>query len=369
MSTNGSTAQFEPKPAVRENITVFVGIAGGTGSGKTFSGLTLARGMVGPSGRILVGDTEGRRALYYADQFKFDHVELKPPFRPQVFEDLAKYAEEKGYDALVIDSMSHEWAGDGGVLEWHDEELDRAVAVAMQRSRENEVIDEERVRNANNMRGWIKPKAAHKAMVNSFLQRTIPIIFCFRAEEKVKVLPNGKIEPMGWTPIGDSRFMYELTTLLTLANDAAGEVNYKLPNKLNAQHKPFFRDGVLINEDAGRLLKEWAKGGAPAKTAEKQKATEPEMKAHTGKKKLSAEEAEAKVKDGVEKLIARMAKGESVLAVDAMLQEPDVQKQVAFLLKNAKGYHKHLIDEANRIRRELRVKGKTGDAKQGTMLS
>src|SRR5215831_954579 len=161
---------IEFKPAVRQNLSVFIGLAGGTGSGKTKSALRLARGMVGPKGKIAAGDTEGRRMSYYAGVDQFDVTDIEPPFRPEKFEVLAKRAEEAGYGVLVIDSMSHEWSGDGGVVEWHDEELDRAVIKVQQREGHDlSEEEEERIRNANNMRAWIKPKAAHKLMVQSFL--------------------------------------------------------------------------------------------------------------------------------------------------------------------------------------------------------
>jgi hypothetical protein len=143
--------------------------------------------------------------------------------------------------------MTHEWAGEGGVLDWHDELKG----------------DDER----QNMRAWIKPKTAHKAMIGSLLQRRIPIVFCFRAEEKVKVGPGGKPEPQGWTPIGDSRFMFELTTMITLSNEAPGIVSYKLPRKIQEQHLTFFPDGQPITEHAGEQLAAWARGEEPVDKA------------------------------------------------------------------------------------------------------
>jgi len=204
---------FQFSPAKRAGVGLFVGVAGGTGSGKTYSALRIAKGIAGGK-RIAAVDTEGRRMSHYASDFDFDVADMLAPFRPDRFADAAKDAEGKDYGVLVIDSFSHEWAGDGGVLAWHDELMG----------------DNEK----KNMSAWIKPKMAHKAMINSFLQRRIPIVFCMRAEEKTGVGPGGKPIAMGWTPIGDSRFMFELTTMITLANDKPGRVNYDLPRKIHA---------------------------------------------------------------------------------------------------------------------------------------
>lgn len=231
---------FSFAPARRQGVGLFVGVAGGTGSGKTFSALRLARGIAGPDGKIAAIDTEARRMSHYDKFFKFDVADMLPPFRPERFAQAAEDAERAGYAVLVVDSFSLEWVGEGGVLDWH-EQLKGG--------------DEKK-----NMSAWIKPKGAHKAMISSFLQRRIPLVFCFRAEEKVKVGPGGKPEPMGWTPIGDSRFMYELTTMLTLANDAPGIVNYSLPHKVQEQHRPFFTGGKHVAEEAGAMLAAWARG-------------------------------------------------------------------------------------------------------------
>lgn len=230
---------FEFKPAKRSGVGLFVGIAGGTGSGKTYSALRVAKGIAGTK-RIAAIDTEGRRMSHYATDFDFDVADMVPPFRPERFGDACKDAEAKQYGVLVIDSFSHEWAGEGGVLEWHDEIMGES--------------------QAKNMSAWIKPKMAHKSMISSFLQRRIPIVFCMRAEEKTGVGPSGKPVDKGWTPIGDPRFMFELTTMITLANDKPGRVNYDLPRKIQRQHLHLFPDGELIGEEAGQQLAAWARG-------------------------------------------------------------------------------------------------------------
>jgi hypothetical protein len=112
------------KPAVREAVGLWIQLVGGSGSGKTFSALRMASGIAGDK-RFAFIDTENRRGLHYADQFKFDHADLRAPFRPEAYLEAIRAADEAGYPVIVIDSMSHEWAGDGGVLDWHEEEVDR----------------------------------------------------------------------------------------------------------------------------------------------------------------------------------------------------------------------------------------------------
>ena len=139
---------FTFRPAVREDVSLLIGLSGGTGSGKTRSAFRLATGIAG--GRpFAVIDTEAGRAKHYADAFRFDHGDLKPPFRPSAYEDAIKAADDAKYPVIVVDSMSHEWAGEGGILDWQEDELQRMAG------------DDWKKREACKMAAWIKPKMAH----------------------------------------------------------------------------------------------------------------------------------------------------------------------------------------------------------------
>lgn len=245
------TYQF--RPGVRENVYVLVGLAGGTGSGKTFSGMQLATGLAGGHPFAVI-DTENRRALHYADQFKFDHANLNAPFRPDAYADAIEAAAKAGYKVILVDSFSHEHAGEGGLLDWHEEEFQRLGG-----------------RDAVKMTAWIKPKMSHKAMVNRLLQVNAHLILCFRAEQKVEIIDDPakpgkkKIVPKraltgldGWVPISEKTLPYELTASFLLTADAPGMPK---PIKLQEQHKPFFPLDRPIGAKAGEGLAAWAAGG------------------------------------------------------------------------------------------------------------
>lgn len=235
---------FTFRKAVREQTSVLIALAGASGSGKTFSALRLARGLVGPAGKIAFLDTEAGRAKHYADRFDFDHGDMTPPFRPDRFEAAVAAAEKAGYGAIVIDSFSHEYEGVGGLQEWADE------------------LEAGGTKSPGN---WKVPKLAHRKMVNRLLQCRAHLIFCLRADEKIKIeRVNGKtaVIPLGWVPITEKRFMYELTVSFTMRPDAPG---VGVPIKLQDQHRPFFPDGEPITERSGEMLGAWARGGAAPK--------------------------------------------------------------------------------------------------------
>lgn len=236
-------------PARRENVSLLIALAGPSGSGKTFSALRLAYG-ISPAGKVAFIDTEARRGLHYASQFKFMHFDMRPPFAPMFFTEAILAAEQSGAEVLVIDSFSMEYAGEGGIIDMAD-----AAEAAGTKSPGN----------------WKVPKNEHKKLMNAILQARISIIFCLRADEKIKIgKENGKtvVIPLGWTPICEKRFMYEMTASLTLTADRPGLPNYELPHKVQDQHRAFFPTDGLIGEEAGRKLAAWARGDEPAAPAD-----------------------------------------------------------------------------------------------------
>jgi hypothetical protein len=251
-ATAAQKIQF--KPAVREAVGLWVQLVGGSGSGKTFSGMRLASGIAGDKPFAFI-DTENRRGLHYADQFKFDHADLRAPFRPSAYADAIQAADEAGYPVIVIDSGSHVWAGDGGVLDMHEDYLDRKAG------------DDWKRREALKMAAWIEPKMEHKKMVSRLLQVKAHIIMCLRAEPKVEMVREGGKTVIrekqsltgrdGWLPVADKNLPFEATCSFLLMPDHPG---VPLTIKLQEQHKAIFPQGQLIDEGAGKRLAEWAKG-------------------------------------------------------------------------------------------------------------
>jgi hypothetical protein len=264
-----STAeQYIFKQAIREEVGLLMGLVGPSSSGKTYSAMRLASGIVGPGNKFAVIDTESRRALHYADKFDFMHCELNPPFKPEKYADAIKAAIGAGFKAIVVDSMSHEWSGEGGVLEWQEEELTRMVGNALKK---NPNASEYQLREAMKMASWIKPKSGHKHMTQRLLQVNAHLILCFRAEEKIKMEKDkdGKMQivPIGWQPICSKEMPYELTTSFLLNPDKPG---YPIPIKVQDQHRHLFPIDKLINEESGKGLADWAKGDVPDRFTSKE---------------------------------------------------------------------------------------------------
>lgn len=250
---NAPARQFEIKDAIRQQVPVLIGLSGASGSGKTYSGLRLATGMqTVTGGDIAVIDTESKRALHYADRFKFKHVEFGAPFGSLDYLAVITHVVKQGYRNVIIDSASHEHEGVGGYLETHATELARLGGD-----------------KKNNFTAWIKPARERRQLINGLLQLNANFIFCFRAKDKLKIVPGGNPVELGFMPIAGDEFVYEMTLSALLYPGARGVPTWSsnLPGertmiKLPEQFRNMFVEGKHpLDEEAGRLLAEWAAGG------------------------------------------------------------------------------------------------------------
>ena len=245
---------FEDVEARRTSVPLMIGLVGPSGGGKTFSALRLATGIQRVTGgNIFVVDTESRRALHYADRFKFRHVPFAAPFGPLDYLAAIEHCAKNGAKVVVVDSMSHEHEGPGGVLEMHEAEMQRLGGERM------------------TMLAWAKPKAERRRMINSILQLPVSAIFCFRAKEKLKVVRGKEPVPLGFCPIAGEEFVFEMTVNCLLLPKAGGvpawqseEIGERATMKCPAQFERLFAERAPLSEDIGEAMARWASGGGVA---------------------------------------------------------------------------------------------------------
>jgi energy-coupling factor transporter ATP-binding protein EcfA2 len=244
---------FTIKPAKPINNRIIVSIAGPQASGKTTSALRLATGIVkATGGKICFIDTENKRALQYASAFVFNHLELDPPFSPKRYEEAIEFAEKQGYgegDVIIIDSMSHEHEGPGGVLEIHAE-----------------YMKEKKYDQRFNMLGWNHAKKDRKRLISYTLSRTpCHVILCFRAKQGLKeVTVNGKTQYVntGLERIGADEYSYEMNIALILPQGSMGKPDWsEKASRINefGGEMPLtklLRETEQITEETGRAIAE-----------------------------------------------------------------------------------------------------------------
>jgi ABC-type dipeptide/oligopeptide/nickel transport system ATPase subunit len=253
---------FNDVPAVREKAPILVGLVGPSGTGKTYSALRLATGMQRVSGGdIFVIDTEARRALHYADKFKFRHVPFGAPFSPLDYLSAIEHCIKKGASTIVVDSTSHEHEGPGGVLEMHEATLDKMAGADFGK------------RNKLTMLAWAAPKQQRRRLINSILQMECNFIFCFRAKEKMKIVPGKDPVAMGFQGISGDEWIYEMQLKCLLLPGCDGVPTWKsdMPGekqliKLPEQFRGMFGTPTQLSEDLGEQVARWA-AGAPKSAA------------------------------------------------------------------------------------------------------
>lgn len=270
---NAHPRTFSMAPAERKAVPLLVGIVGPSGGGKTFSALRLATGIQQVTGGdIAVIDTENGRALHYADNFKFQHIPFAPPFGSLDYLAALQFAASSGAKVIVVDSMSHEHEGEGGMIDMHSKELDRMAG------------DDRRKRESMNFLAWQKPKQNRRLLINGILQMGANFIFCFRAKNAMKLMRvNGKTTPVqqGYMPIAGEEFVFEQTVNCLLPPGARGvpQWNPEYPGeqamcKRPKQFENTFPDNEPLSEATGKKLAEWAAGGKSAPPVEPKRTAE-----------------------------------------------------------------------------------------------
>jgi hypothetical protein len=183
--------------AIRTQAKLRLGLDGPSGSGKTYTALVAATALANGA-KIAVIDTERNSASLYSDKFAFD-VACLDAFHPQNYIDLIHTAEDAGYSVIVVDSLSHAWEGQGGVLDLHDQ------AVKKQKTE-------------NSFTAWKDVTPVHRALVDAMLQSKCHIIATMRSKTEYvieSVERNGRTiqqpKKVGMAPIQRQGMEYEFT--------------------------------------------------------------------------------------------------------------------------------------------------------------
>jgi hypothetical protein len=260
---------FTDEPAKRGHVPLLVGIVGPSSSGKTFSALRLATGIQRVVGGQIFGiDTEHKRMTHYSDKFAFRHVDFEPPFGPLDYLDAIQHCVKQGAKIIVVDSMTHEHNGIGGVTDQSEQWLDKQCGNDYQK------------RQRMQMLSWVNPKQERKKLNSAIVQLGINAIFCYRAADKIKPVSGKEPIKLGWTPETTSTLHYDMVQRFLLTPGCDGVPSF-LPEmdaekqmvKNPAQFRDWFKPGVQLSEEIGERMARWAAGDATEKTG---KQTAPE---------------------------------------------------------------------------------------------
>lgn len=222
--------------AERRRVKLKIAITGPSGSGKTYSALALATGL---GQKIALVDTENDSASLYSDRFTFDTLVIDPPYTIQKYVEAIKAAQDEKYDVVVVDSISHAWAGDGGLLA------------------KKEALD---ARGGNSYTNWGGITKEHEAFKAILLNADLHLICTMRSKQDYVLENNekGKSAPkkVGLAPIQRDGMEYEFTTVFDVAMDHNASASKDRSGLFDGQ---FFK----IGKETGERFAAWL-GGATA---------------------------------------------------------------------------------------------------------
>lgn len=229
--------------AERKKARLRLGLCGPSGAGKTMSALRLMAGLLDPpyDGKIAVIDTEHASASLYADVIPFDTLIFEPPYDVVRLIAAIHAAEEAGYQGLILDSITHFWAGEGGLL-------DEQSTIAK--------------RTGNSYTAWRDVTPKQNKLIETILASPIHVIATMRSKVDYVMETNdkGKQVPkkVGLAPIQREGMDYEFTTVFDIGID--GHL------AMASKDRTSLFDGWLgmITEETGRKMRDWLeKGGDP----------------------------------------------------------------------------------------------------------
>jgi len=234
------------KKATKAASKLRLGLIGPAGSGKTMTALRIARGLAGDSGRVAVIDTERGSASLYAGErgLEFDVMELDSYEVDRFLEGLRE-AEKAGVDVLIIDSLSHAWAGKGGILEF---------------------VDATKKRGGGGIDAWGKATPLHNQLRDGMLGSSMHIIATMRSKteyvvEKDERTGKTSVKKIGMQPVQREGMEFEF--------DVVGDVNAEHELVVTKSRAIFLKDAIVreAGEELGKQLRDWLSSGAVPEVA------------------------------------------------------------------------------------------------------
>lgn len=230
------------RKAERHQARIRMGLQGPSGSGKTMGALLIAFGLTGDWSKVAVIDTENNSADLYAHLGNYNVLSLNAPFSPERYIEAIRICETSDMEVIIVDSISHEWEGSGGILETHSNMA------------------------GNSFTNWGKLTPRHNQFINVLLSSKCHIISTIRSKQDyVLAEKNGKMVPekIGLKGVQREGMDYELTLVL--------EIDIKQNASATKDRTGLFmnRPEFQISSDTGEKILSWCKNGINATTVQK----------------------------------------------------------------------------------------------------
>ena len=244
-------------------LRVAVAMAGGSGTGKTYSALLMARGLAGGD-PIAVIDTENKRALHYRRDFpEMQHYNFGPEvgadmlgFPPERWIAVIDQIEKTDAKAIVIDSFSHAWEGIGGVLEMQAREVERLSGGEAQKAARVGQL------------AWAAVKPRYRRLIERIVQADRHVIICMRAKPVMqegfgnnrKNARDTKLRraDLPWDIAADRDLIFEMSASMLMVPEHPGQpILLKCPDHFRSM----FAGNKRVDAEMGEQMQAWAANG------------------------------------------------------------------------------------------------------------
>ena len=233
------------RKAQRRKAKLRLGLSGPAGSGKTLGALLVAYGIAGDWDKVCLIDTENFSGDLYANTIKagvsigeYNIISLSTPYTPEKYIAAIKECEAAGIECIITDSLTHAWAGEGGLLDKKGQ------------------IEK---KTGNGWTAWRDITPMHNRLVEAILSSKAHIIATLRAkmeyvQEKDPVTGKTVIRKIGMNPIQREGFEYEVTTFVDVDQDH---------QCTSSKDRTSIVDGKVftLTVDLGRQFLEWLESG------------------------------------------------------------------------------------------------------------
>jgi hypothetical protein len=235
-------------PATRQGMKLLISLFGLSETGKTYSALKLAAGIEpDPRKRGLLDTEGGERGRAYVDAIDGGYMygSLTAPFTPERYQEALMDFVDAGVTTLVVDSVSHAWFAEGGVLDMVENATEK-----------------------NDMAKWAKPKRRLGKLTRQWLGCGLHLILCSRGKQPmIEEIVDGKKKyvPGPIVPIQEKSLRFDMTIMALMLGDGEFTVDRQYGGKCPGALRPIFAAGTKMDEAMGKRLIDWI-GGQDAAT-------------------------------------------------------------------------------------------------------
>jgi hypothetical protein len=232
---------MELKQSNRNQARIRVAMQGPSGSGKSYSSLLLAYGICQDWRRIAVIDTEHQSAHLYSHLGEYNVLNLTAPYSTERYIEAIDVCEKAGMDVIIVDSLSANWEGTGGILDYHANMA------------------------GNSFTNWSKLTPKLNTLVQKILTSSCHIISTIRSKQDYVITEkNGKQVPekVGMKGVQRDGLEYDYTIVFEL--DIYNNVNCTKDRTQLFNSRIAFK----IDDTTGKKIMQWCKDGEGYHTQE-----------------------------------------------------------------------------------------------------